>query len=73
MRNFMECIEDRSKPIADIEQGHISSAACFLANIAMDVGKTLEWDPVTHQVTNSDEANQKLKRKWREPYVHPAA
>lgn len=72
MKDFMKSVQDRSKPIADIEQGHISSASCILANIAMQVGKTLEWDPATHKVTNSDAANEKLKRDWREPYVHPA-
>lgn len=72
MQDFLKSVEDRSKPIADIEQGHISSASCFLANIAMEIGKTLDWDPATHQVTNSEMANKSLKRKWREPYVHPA-
>ena len=72
MKDFLKSVEDRSKPIADIEQGHISSASCILANVAMGVGKTLAWDPSTHRVTNSDEANELLKRDWREPYVHPA-
>jgi predicted dehydrogenase len=73
MTDFLSSIEDRSKPVADIEQGHISSASCILANIAMDVGKTLEWNPETHQVMNSDAANERLMRDWRSPYVHPAA
>ena len=72
MQDFLKSIQDRSKPVADIEQGHISSASCFLANIAMDVGKTLEWDAAAHRVTNSEVANAKLKRAWREPYQHPA-
>ncbi len=72
MKNFLQSVQDRSKPVADIEQGHISSASCILANIAMEVGKTLEWDPETHRVTNSDAANEKLKRDWRKPYQHPA-
>ena len=72
MQDFLKSIEDRSKPVADIEQGHISSASCILANVAMEVGKTLEWDAAAHRVTNSDAANAKLKRDWREGYVHPA-
>ena len=72
MKNFLEAIQSNRKPVADIEQGHISSASCILANIAMDVGKTLAWDPETHRVTNHESANQRLKRKWRSPYQHPA-
>src|SRR4051812_35268486 len=34
MKNFLECIENRSQPVADIEQGHISTASCILANMS---------------------------------------
>ncbi|MEL7498935.1 MAG: Gfo/Idh/MocA family oxidoreductase [Planctomycetota bacterium] len=72
MRDFLDAIKEDRKPIADIEQGHISSASCFLANVAMDVGRTLAWDPDLHRVTNVESANKRLKRKWRKPYQHPA-
>ena len=71
MTNFLECIESREKPVADIEQGHISSASCILANIALDVGRTLQWDPTTHTVKNDAEANQLLRRPYRAPWKHP--
>ena len=32
----------RSKPVADIEEGHISSACCILANLSMDLGRSLQ-------------------------------
>ena len=38
MKNFLECIESRGKPVADIEQGYMSAAACILANISMQLG-----------------------------------
>ena len=34
MKNFLECIASRGKPVADIEQGYISTAACILANLS---------------------------------------
>lgn len=72
MRDFLRAIDARTKPIADIEQGHISSASCFMANNAMKLGRTLEFDPATHSVVRDEEATKMLKRAYRAPYVHPA-
>ncbi|WP_149496744.1 Gfo/Idh/MocA family protein [Roseiconus lacunae] len=73
MKDFLTAIDQRSRPVADIEQGHISSAACVLANVSMDLdGRTLEFDPATHTVRNDSEANEKLKRPYRKPYSHPS-
>ncbi|MEM6979586.1 MAG: Gfo/Idh/MocA family oxidoreductase [Planctomycetota bacterium] len=72
MRDFLDAVDNRTKPIADIEQGHISSASCFMTNLAMDLGRTLEFDPATHTIVGDPEATAKLKRPYRSPYVHPA-
>lgn len=71
MRNLLECIETREKPVADIEQGHISSASCILANVAMTLGRTLRWDAKKHEVIGDEEANKLLARPYRAPWVHP--
>lgn len=71
MLDFLSAIENRSKPIADIEQGHISTAACILANMSMGLGRTLRWDPEKHVVTGDEEATKLLRRPYREPWVHP--
>jgi hypothetical protein len=73
MKNLLDCIETRAKPVADIEQGHISSASCILANLSMNLGRTLKWDPVKHEVVGDAEANALLARPYRAPYVHPTA
>lgn len=71
MKDFLRCIETRERPVADIEEGHISAASCILANIAMKLGRTLDWDPTTHTIVGDDEANQLLARPYRKPWVHP--
>jgi predicted dehydrogenase len=71
MKNLLSCIADRSKPVADIEQGHISSASCIMANMAMQLGRTLNWDAAKHQVVGDAEANKLLARAYRAPWVHP--
>ncbi|MEM6470025.1 MAG: Gfo/Idh/MocA family oxidoreductase [Planctomycetota bacterium] len=72
MQDFLDAVDNRSKPIADIEQGHISSASCFMANIAMELGRTLEFDSESHTIVGDEEATSRLKRPYRKPYVHPA-
>jgi predicted dehydrogenase len=71
--DFLKARENRSKPVADIEQGHISSASCILANLSQKIGRTITWDPEKHQCVGDDEANKLLKRPYRKPWAHPAA
>ncbi len=71
MRNVLECIKTRARPVADIEQGHISSSACILANLALKLNRTLTWDQAKGQVVGDEEANRLLRRPYRSPWVHP--
>ncbi|MDG2014384.1 MAG: Gfo/Idh/MocA family oxidoreductase [Pirellulaceae bacterium] len=71
MRDFLKCIETRDRPVSDIEEGHISATSCILANIAMKLGRTLEWDPKTHTVVGDAEATRLLARTYRKPWIHP--
>jgi predicted dehydrogenase len=71
LRDFLKAVDARSRPVADIEQGHISSATCILANLAMQIGRTLAWDAERHEVIGDPEANALLRRPYREPWVHP--
>ena len=73
MKNFLSCIDSREKPVADIEQGQISTASCILANMSMKLGRTLVYDPVKHRISGDDQANKLLKRPYRKPYLHPSA
>ena len=73
MKNLLECTATRGRPVADIEEGHISTSACILANLSMQVGRTLEWDQAKGLVVGDLEANRLLRRPYRAPYVHPDA
>ena len=75
--NFVQC--RKSEPIegrkgllaADIEEGHISTACCILANLSMELGRGLRWDPEAGKVIGDDEANRRLARAYRSPWTHP--
>jgi predicted dehydrogenase len=71
MLNFLKAIDTRGRPISDIEQGYISTASCILANNAMKLGRTLEWDPDKRQVVGDEEADRLLRRPYRSPWTHP--
>ena len=73
MKDFLSCIATREKPVADIEQGVISSVSCILANLSRQLGRTLAWDPVKQEVIGDPEANRLLRRPYRAPWVHPEA
>lgn len=71
MKDLLRAIGDRSRPVADIEEGHISTASCIMANMAMKLGRTLEWDSQNHRIIGDEAANRLLKREYRKPWVHP--
>ena len=73
MRDLLAARESRGRPVADIEQGHISTASCILANLSMELGRSLTWDPANHKVVNDDAATQRLKRAYRAPWMHPSS
>ena len=73
MQNFLAARRDGQLPVADIEQGYISSACCILANLSMELGRSLQWDAEAGRVVGDDEANQRLAREYRSPWQHPTA
>jgi hypothetical protein len=72
MIDFLNAVAKRSRPVADIKQGHISSVSCILANLSQKLGgRTLRWDPENHTVIGDPEANRLLSRPYTVPWIHP--
>lgn len=71
MLNFLDAIENGTRPVADIEEGHLSTASCILANLSMDLGRHLVYDPGKREVTGDAEATRLLQREYRQPYQRP--
>ncbi len=71
MLDFLAAVDRRSRPVADIEQGHISTASCILANIAMQTGRPIIYDPQKRVVTGDAAATRLLRRPYRGPWQHP--
>lgn len=68
MLDFLAAIDKGTKPIADIQEGHISTASCILANVSMKLGRPLSYDPLTKTIPNDPEATALLARTYRQPW-----
>ncbi|MBS1505175.1 MAG: Gfo/Idh/MocA family oxidoreductase [Bacteroidetes bacterium] len=71
MLDFLHAIENKSKPVASLQEGHISTASCILANLSMKTGRAIRYNPTLKQITGDEEATQLLQRSYRAPWIHP--
>ena len=55
----------------DVEEGHLSSSLCHLANMAYRLGRTIDFDPKSETCPNDPEAQKMLTRNYRNPYTVP--
>jgi predicted dehydrogenase len=67
-QNWLDSIKSRELPVADVEIGHRTATACHLANMAVRVGRRIEWDPSKEQVVGDAEAAALASRPYREPW-----
>lgn len=63
--DFIDAVKTGRRPNADIEIGHASVAPIHLGNIAVRLGRSLEFDPKTERVVGDAEANELLGRRYR--------
>jgi predicted dehydrogenase len=66
--NFLECIKTRERPICDVEIGHRSATVCHLGNMAVRLGRKIQWDPAKEQIVGDADAAAMLTRPYREPW-----
>ncbi|APZ93916.1 Gfo/Idh/MocA family protein [Fuerstiella marisgermanici] len=68
MRNFFECVADRTQPISDVHTHHRAMTTCHLANIAIRLDRTLNWDPEKEQIVGDEAAAMWQAREQRKGY-----
>jgi hypothetical protein len=64
--DFVDAIKTGRQPNAEIAIGQRSAALCHLGNIAVRLGRTLNFDSAKSQFTGDEEANELLTRTYRE-------
>ncbi len=70
MQNFLDCVRSRERTVANPEVMHHSMTTVHAANICMWLKRDLQFDPVTEEFVNDDEANGLRSRAMREPFVY---
>jgi len=69
VRNFVDCMKSRKRPISDIEIGHRSTSACLLGNVAFRSKERIEWDVKNQKlVSGGSRAQQYITRHYRAPW-----
>jgi len=72
MLDFLAAIKENRRPVSDIEDGHVSTASCIMANLSMEHGGIpLAYDPGERRFINNSEADKLLHRAYREGWDHP--
>jgi len=66
--NFIEAMRSRKQPISDVWSHNRMLEICHLSNIAMRLGRELQWDPEKREVINDSQANSFLARESRKEY-----
>ncbi|MGH9395752.1 MAG: Gfo/Idh/MocA family protein [Terriglobia bacterium] len=69
VRNFLDCVKSRERPISDVEIGHRSTSVCLLGNVAFRSQQRIAWDVVRQQPKEENsEVQQLLTRHYRDPW-----
>jgi len=66
--NFIEAVRHRVDPVVPVEIGHRSATVCNLGNIAVDLGRTIKWDPAAEKFVDDEDgaATAKLRYQYRD-------
>ena len=68
-QSFIDSIRSRRDPSVPVEVGHSSCVVCTIGNIAYELDRPLEWNPIVQKFMGDAEANSKLHYEYREPYT----
>lgn len=68
LRDFLECVRTGATPVSDVESQHRTTIACHIGNIAIRLGRTLNWDTAAERLIDDAEADAYLSRTQRAPY-----
>ena len=66
--DWLRAIRTRGRPICDVDIGHRSATVCHLGNIAIQLGRKLQWDPAAERFVADDAADRLLSRPMRSPW-----
>ena len=69
--DFLSSIENKTKPVCDIESGHLSTNLSLLGMLSYKLGRSIEWDGDGERIVGDEAANKLLRREYRGPWQYP--
>jgi hypothetical protein len=68
IRNFLDCVKTRALTRANADVACHAHIACHAANIALFLGRKVNYDPQKNEFIGDDEANRLRSEALREPW-----
>jgi predicted dehydrogenase len=67
--NFIDAMRSRKQPVSDVWSHNRMLEICHLSNIAMRLGRKLEWDPAKREIIGDPQASTFLGRESRKGFA----
>lgn len=67
--NFLDCVASRAPTITPANVAHHAIMIGHLGNIAMKLGRPLQWNPIAERFIGDPEADRLLSRPMRSPWA----
>ena len=68
VRDFLNCVKSRGKPLCNADVACWSHITCHAANIALFLGRKLQYDVAKHEFVGDEQANRLRSEALREPW-----
>jgi hypothetical protein len=72
VRNFLDCMRSRKRPVEDVEIGYRISTIALLGNVALRSKRSIVWDGERQTVVNGRGLEHLLSKPYRAPWKLPA-
>ena len=68
IRDFLDCVRSRGQTRANADAACYAHIACHAANIALFLGRKVQYDPIKNEFIGDEEANRLRSEALREPW-----
>ena len=68
VRNFLDCVKTRGQTRANADAACYAHIACHAANIALFLGRKVQYDPVKNEFISDEQANRLRSEALRDPW-----
>jgi hypothetical protein len=70
-REWLDCLRSREQPSCNVSYHYKIDVAIALANLSLNVGRALHFDPRTEQIVGDIQAARLAKPEYRDPWKFP--